>query len=322
MLTHSSVGISAQTATRVYSRAMNDLDRGNAGRKRAAAVLGAMLLSWTGCGDGQTNPPFGAALFAVIGDYGMDTPGEAKVAELVKSWKPDHVITTGDNNYPSGERSTIDKNIGKYYAEFIGGYTGQYGPGSDTNRFWPVIGNHDYYGPEGLQPYLDYFPMLPGNKRYYEVRLGKVHLFALNSDYNEPSGVTADSGQAMWLKEKLEGSDACFKIVALHHPPYSSGEFGVPYMDWPYAEWGADVVLGGHEHLYERLLVDGIPHVLNGLGGANLFEFKTILPESLVRFTGDFGAMLGVVEETGLRLELRTVGGLVADSFSIDKACP
>ena len=72
--------------------------------------------------------------FAVIGDYGTDTANELAVANLVKSWDPAFVITAGDNNYDVGSAATIDRNIGKYYQEFIGSYVGTYGPGSPTNR--------------------------------------------------------------------------------------------------------------------------------------------------------------------------------------------
>jgi tartrate-resistant acid phosphatase type 5 len=273
-------------------------------------------------GCGGSSPTLPSPRFAVIGDYGMDTPEEGEVASLVKSWKPDYVVTTGDNNYPSGERGTIDTNIGKYYAEFIGGYAGKYGPGSVTNRFWPVIGNHEYYGPEGLQPYLDYFPQLPGNQRYYEVRLGLVHLFAVNSDPREPDGVTPDSVQGQWLRDQLAASNACYKVVALHHPPFSSGEFSNPYMAWPFAEWGADVVLGGHEHFYEHLIVDGIPHLINGTGGANLFQFKAPIPESVTRFTGEHGAQLAFPSREDLRFEMHSVEGTLVETVTIPPSCP
>ena len=49
---------------------------------------------------------------AVIGDFGTDSPDEARVAAMVKSWTPDYVLTTGDNNYPNGAASTIDVNVG------------------------------------------------------------------------------------------------------------------------------------------------------------------------------------------------------------------
>src|SRR5882724_11291597 len=82
--------------------------------------------------------------FAVTGDYGDDTTAERDVANLVKSWNPDFVITVGDNNYPDGTASSIDANIGQYYHSFIFPYTGTYGDGATTNRFFPCLGNHDW----------------------------------------------------------------------------------------------------------------------------------------------------------------------------------
>ena len=128
--------------------------------------------------------------FAVIGDYGTGSSYEEMVAALVSGWNPDFVITTGDNNYPDGTAETIDENIGQFYSQFIGNYTGSYGSGSETNRFWPSLGNHDWHsiscsGSSCNGPYFDYFT-LPNNERYYEVDLGLVHLFALNSLSGEP----------------------------------------------------------------------------------------------------------------------------------------
>jgi tartrate-resistant acid phosphatase type 5 len=117
--------------------------------------------------------------FAVIGDYGTDSAAEASVANLVKSWNPDFVITTGDNNYPDGAASTIDKNIGKHYQQFIYPYKGTYGAGATTNMFWPSLGNHDWHQIPP-QPYLDYFT-LPGNERYYTIRQGQCSFLLLTA---------------------------------------------------------------------------------------------------------------------------------------------
>ena len=73
--------------------------------------------------------------FAVIGDYGLSGAAEAEVAALVHSWEPDIIITTGDNNYPSGSAETIDENIGQYYHDYISPYLGSYGAGAEENRF-------------------------------------------------------------------------------------------------------------------------------------------------------------------------------------------
>ena len=229
--------------------------------------------------------------FAVVGDYGTGDQNEAMVSELVHTWKPDFIITVGDNNYPYGEAKTIDQNIGQFYHDFISPYTGNYGAGSDINRFFPALGNHDLYD-VGDQPYLDYFT-LPGNERYYDFVWGPVHFFALDSEPSEPDGTTADSVQAQWLKAGLAASTSSWNVVFDHYPPYSSGYHGsIAYMRWPFAAWGADVVLSGHDHSYERLIVDGIPYIVNGLGGASIYEFKTPLKESVARYNTTYGAML------------------------------
>ena len=194
----------------------------------------------------------GDTRFAVIGDYGVDEPSQANVAALVHGWDPDFIVTVGDNNYPNGSAHTIDANIGKYYSDYIYPYAGEYGPGAADNRFFPALGNHDLRTEAG-QPYFDYFA-LPGNERYYDVRQGPVHLFVLDSDPSEPDGRSADSSQAAWLQRQLAATDAPWKSVILHHTPYTSSLRREPDVElqWPFAEWGADAVLSGHDHLYER----------------------------------------------------------------------
>lgn len=249
--------------------------------------------------------------FAVIGDFGSDLAPEAEVAGLVAARDPEFIITLGDNNYFNGEADTIDRNIGKYYHAFIGHYRGEYGQGSAESRFFPCPGNHDW-NTGTLQPYVDYFA-LPGNERYYEFRRGPVHFFALDSDPHEPDGTAPDSAQAAWLEQALMSSDAPFKLVYFHHAPYSSGYHrGTVAMRWPFRAWGADLVLTGHDHHYERLVVDDLLYVVNGSGGAAL---RTLNAEEVgaQRATPDvFGAMF--VEADPERMTLSFVdpaGGLV-----------
>ena len=259
--------------------------------------------------------------FAVIGDYGLDGENEAKVADLVTSWNPDFVITTGDNNYFQGDASTIDLNIGKYYCQFIGNYRGKPGEGSATNRFWPCPGNHDWLAP-ALGPYRDYFT-LPGNERYYDVDRGLVHLFALDSDFNEPDGITADSTQAGWLRETLARSTSCFDVVYFHHAPYSSGPHGSTLeMKWPFEEWGADAVMAGHDHLYERFEVGRIPYLTVGLGGCSIYDFVTALPETRMQYNADYGALRVTADRHGMTFEFVNVLGTVIDVFTYAKECP
>ncbi len=259
-----------------------------------------------------------AVKFAVIGDFGLDGVAEADVATLIHSWQPDIIITVGDDNYPSGAADTIDANIGKYYHDYIFPYIGTYGPGADVNRFFPTLGNHDWYT-AGAQPYLDYFT-LPGNERYYDFVWGPVHFFALDSDENEPDGFLAGSVQAAWLQQGLAVSTSPWNIVYMHYPPYSSGAHGsISWMQWPFAAWGADALLAGHDHLYERLLVDGIPYFIDGTGGGSLYNFGTPVPESQFRYNANFGAMRVTASETEMLFEFYNRVGKLIDSYQVTK---
>jgi hypothetical protein len=258
--------------------------------------------------------------FAVIGDYGMASTDEARVANLVQSWNPDFVITTGDNDY-TGLSDGIDGVIGRYYSEFIGNYWGVYGPGSRTTRFWPSPGNHDWDVGD-LATYIDYFT-LPGNERYYEIDLGLVHLFALDSDPREPDGTTADSVQARWLQTQLARSASCFKIVYFHHAAYSSSSHGSSFeMRWPFEQWGADAVFFGHDHVYERFQIGQIPYFTVGLGGAAPYPFLTSLPETRSQYNADFGAMRVSAGRRGIRFEFVDANGTVVESIASRKRCP
>ena len=255
--------------------------------------------------------------FAVIGDYGDAGQPAADVAAMIAGWDPDFIITTGDNNYPSGEAETIDENIGQYYHAFIYPYTGTYGEGADTNRFFPSLGNHDWATGD-VQPYLDYFT-LPHNERYYDFIWGPVHFFVVDSDPHEPDGRTYISKQGKWIAERLAASTAPWQIVTMHHPPYSSGPHGsTEELEWPYKMLGVDAVLAGHDHLYERLLVDELPYVVNGLGGGNtIYEFDVPLPESQVRYNDDYGAMRVTACDNQITFEFVARDGHVVDTFAL-----
>lgn len=279
----------------------------------------------------EASLPVDILRFAVIGDYGRNTIGEQRVATLVDSWNPDFIVTTGDNNYPFGSALSIDVNIGQYYSKFIGNYKGVYGPGSERNRFWPTLGNHDWHAmrciaQECSGAYLDYFT-LPGNERYYDVSQGLVHLFVTDSDSQEPAGNDLDSDQARWLQNALAASTSCFKVVIVHRPPYSSGDHGSAIsMRWPFQEWGADVVMSGNDHSYERIDANGFPYFVNGAGGAGLRGFPNtgLLPEgivSVVRYNEDHGAMLVTATDAGILYQFFNTDGVMIDQLSIDKDC-
>lgn len=259
-----------------------------------------------------------AVRFAIIGDYGVDTPEEASVARLVDSLRPHFVLTLGDNNYPAGDAAQIDAHIGQYYSKWIGNYAGTFGAGSATNRFFPSLGNHDWVLANAAA-YLNYFT-LPGNERYYDFVRGPVHFYALDSDPHEPDGITSTSVQAAWLQAKLASATEPFQVVYFHHPPYSSASHGnTPELQWPFRQWGADVVLSGHDHSYERVVIDGFPYLVNGLGGAPKYGFNAPVAGSTVRFDGDHGALIVDATEKLMTLDFVSRADVVIDRFALPR---
>jgi hypothetical protein len=279
------------------------------------------VLVTVGAADG-----FRVVRFVAIGDYGDNTVAEANLANMVKSLRPDFIVTLGDNQQDFGGAATIDTMIGKHYSEFIGNYKGTWGTGSAINRFWPALGNHDWYQTAytnytaATLPYLNYFT-LPEPKLYYLVDKGVVRLYMLDSTL-DPDGNTPNSVQATWLKNSLAQSDACYDLVVSHEPPYSTAEkYGsVEHMWWPFNSWGAEAVLSGHNHVYERLHKDGHPFFVNGLGGngRDLIQNRSVPAgvTSLVRYNSGPGVMLIVVSTNGISYEFYTVDGVRVDSFT------
>ena len=263
--------------------------------------------------------------FGVIGDFGLAGAAEASVTTLVKGWQPDFIVTVGDNNYYSGSAATIDQNIGQYYHDYIYPYLGMFGPDapSQTNRFFPTLGNHDWElltckGGTCTGAYFDYFT-LPNNERYYDFVQGPVHFFLLDSDAREPDGITSTSAQATWLRDKLAAAQEPWKLVFLHHSPYSSvpDDGATPKVRWPYAQWGATAVLSGHTHNYERVMRDGFAYFINGVGGVPIDGFGTPVTGSTVRYDGAHGAMLVAASESTLTLQFVNVANSVIDTYSL-----
>jgi hypothetical protein len=247
--------------------------------------------------------------FAVFGDFGdADMSGEAAVAELVNSWNVDFILTAGDNAYDS---VTYEDSIGQYYSDYIGNYTGIHGPGSAINRFFPILGNHDYEDPgAGLDAYLSYFT-LPDNERYYDFQVGSVHFFALNSYGGEPDGNEMGGPQAQWLEAGLSASEATLNVVYFHDTAYTSDGGGDTDMRWSYEEWGADAIFAGNKHDFDLVVRDdngdgvGLPYVTSGLGGSRNEEPHV-------------GANLVTVTDAGMLIEFYMVDGTLWDSYFVE----
>jgi len=273
----------------------------------------------------------GVVYFAVIGDYGSGSTEEEEVANLVTAWAPDIVVTTGDNRYGA---TTFDQVIGAYYCDFLkGARVGDHCSGGTaaTNAFFPSPGNHDYSDGAGINEYLDYF-LLPGsgvdssdssgNERFYDFVKGPVHFFVLDS-LGALTSSTDNTAQQAWLQAQLAISPAPWQIVVMHHPPYSSGSHGSQTaMQWPYAAWGADFVLAGHDHTYERIAADDITYFVNGLGGRSIYGFGTTVPGSQVRYNSDYGALLVEASQKQIIFHFINRSGEVIDTAPYQASAP
>lgn len=257
--------------------------------------------------------------FAIIGDYGTGGKQEGDVAAMVKSWKPEFVITVGDNNYPLGEARTIVKHIGNYYGDFI------YNPDAPkskqckgkaaeekVNRFFPAPGNHDNYAWPKLKAYLRYFT-LPGDERNYSFNWGPIHFYSLNT--GTKGHVEANSEPAALLKADLQQSKQPFKMVYFHHPPYSVSKHGSnKTMQWAWDSLGVNAVLTGHDHVYERITSkDGNKplYLVCGNSGRELYKcnLKPLDENEFNVFCDDqsYGAVLVKANKTTVVFEYYTI---------------
>ena len=120
----------------------------------------------------------------------------------------------------------------------------------------------------------------------------------------------------------MEESMACWKIALLHYPPYSSGNHGSSMvMRWPFADWGVDLVIAGHDHHYERLEVDGIPYFVNGLGGRGIYGVGRPIPESNFVYNKDHGAQLVTITGGEATVSFYNRSGVEIDSLTVTKDC-
>lgn len=240
------------------------------------------------------------------------SPSQRATARLAASLDPDAVIVLGDAQYDVGA-----------YSDFLSSYDPTWG--RLYSRTHPVPGNHEYLtaGAAGFFRYFD--ARIPRNAGYYSFNLGAWHVVALNS-YN---GLTPPAAELEWLRADLAADRHMCQLAYWHHPRWSSGAAGVtsPLME---AFWhvlyrdGVDVVLNGHDHLYERfarrrpsgrLAANGIRQFTVGTGGHGLFTFGAPAHASRARIRA-FGLLRLVLHETSYRWSFRKITGRVRDSGS------
>jgi len=230
------------------------------------------------------------------------------------------VLLLGDDQYENGS-----------LAKFQASYDPSWGRVKAITR--PAPGNHEY-NTAAAAGYYAYFGAAAGDpsKGWYSFDLGAWHVVVLNSNCAAVGGCGAGSPQEQWLRADLAAHPGVCTLAAWHHPRFSSGTHGNdPAAD---AFWralydaGADVVLNGHDHVYERFdpqdpdgLADparGIREFVVGTGGKNQTPFGTIRANSAARSTGTFGVLRLTLRPAGYDWQfLPAAGGSYADAGSV-----
>jgi len=198
---------------------------------------------------------------------------------------PGTVFTAGDNAYVDGT-----------YTEYINCYDPTWG--RHKSRTKPVPGNHEY-NTAGAAGYFQYFDNIDP---YYAYDLGTWRIYALNSEID----VSASSPQMAWLQADLAAHPTLCVLAYWHRPRWSSGSShgSNPAMQalWQVLyEAGAELVINGHEHHYERFaqmdasgsaVSQGLREIVAGMGGgAGHYPFGTILSASEIRDNTSYGVL-------------------------------
>lgn len=241
-----------------------------------------------------TPPPPAPVTMLAVGDIaqcptGAATSTSARTAKLVQQFPTAPLLLLGDLAYNVG---SID--------EFRNCYDPNYG--AFLSRSYPAPGNHEY-GTPSADGYYTYFGARagPDKRGYYSFDIGSWHIVSLNSVIDMARG----SAQETWLRADLTANrDKRCTLAYWHYPRFSSGNVHsnnpVSSDIWrTLSEFGADVVLVGHEHIYERFApqdADGIANSTRGIrqfvigtGGASAYGIGTIKANSEVRSAGAYG---------------------------------
>jgi hypothetical protein len=210
--------------------------------------------------------PAGASVLLAVGDVGTCQDSHDEAVAALAARLPGSIALLGDVVYPDGGLPDYEKCFDPAW-------------GPLRARIHPAQGNHDFEA-AGLTGYYDYFGAAAGTpaEGWYSYDLGSWHLIVLNSDCPSVGGCGDGSPQLTWLKADLQAHPATCTLAYWHHPRYSSGQHGNDPRTEPFwqalAAAGADLVLSGHDHDYERLApVEGIRSFVVGTGGHSLIPF-------------------------------------------------
>lgn len=243
---------------------------------------------------GSTSSPVPSAVLVAAGDIAeCDGAGDEATAALLDDI-PGTVAALGDLAYPKGR-----------YEDFAQCYLPSWGRHKERTR--PAPGNHDFGEKRGAA-YYEFFGPSAGElgKGYYSYELGSWHIIVLNSECHRV-GCERGSEQETWLREDLAKHPARCILAYWHEARFSSGRYGnnadyEPFWQALY-EYEAEVVMVGHDHLYERFAPQkpdgtldrerGIRQFVVGTGGGNLRSFRLgdIQPNSEVREHDTWGVL-------------------------------
>lgn len=195
--------------------------------------------------------------------------------------------------------------------------------GQFRSRWHPVPGNHEYES-AGAAPYFAYFGEAAGLEGlgYYAFTAGDWLILMLNSN----TAATQGSPQWEFARRELERQRTPCTLAMWHHPLFSSGPNGAngSMRDmWALLEANdAEVVVSGHDHLYERFArqtangvadpVNGIRQFIAGTGGAELYNFVRVTPNSEERLM-KFGVLRLTLRPAQVAWEFLGIDGSVSD---------
>jgi len=264
------------------------------------ALATACLAAVIACGDSGPRDVRAASLADPVlvgaGDIASCASSGDEATSTLLDEIPGTVFTVGDNAY----RTSSGNPMNCYNASW----------GRHKQRTRPVPGNHEYH--EGyIDQYFDYFGSAAGEKGkgYYSYNVGRWHIIALNSVIS----THWSDEQGKWLRADLARNRHACTLAYYHHPRFSSGPHTLKTQAqelwWMLSEGGVDVVVNGHDHIYERFAPmnkngerdndKGTRQFIVGTGGAHRYEIRREAPNSEVRNTSTFGVLKLTLKSRG-----------------------
>jgi 3',5'-cyclic AMP phosphodiesterase CpdA len=248
----------------------------------------------------------GTFTFCVLGDNRSGDDIYRKIVSLAMERRPDFIVNTGDMITKPGNKEqwanfwALSKPV--------------------TVPYFLTVGNHDANPkvPFSEKTYKEQVD-LPGNELYYSFVAGNSLFVVLDSFIDDQEKRIAGE-QFKWLETVLANSTKKHKFVFLHHPLYTDlgkGHHAHDSLDrYPesrdrleslFAKFKVDAVFAGHEHYYQRRMVDGVVHVISGGGGAPVYDRE--------EDGGYFHFVRVTVDGDKISAEVIDINGKVRDRF-------